>query len=143
MDDLSGLRTARLLMRRWRNSDREPFAALNADPEVMRYLPSPLDRAGSDRVVGRIEQRFEEQGFGLWALEVLSTGEFVGFTGLNPMPEGVPGTGDFEVGWRLARRAWHRGMRPRQVARRSTWGGGWGSRSSGRSPRWSTSPPSP
>jgi RimJ/RimL family protein N-acetyltransferase len=96
-------------MRRWRDSDRDPFAELNADPEVMRYFPFLPDRAMSDRVVDRIEERFEEQGFGLWALELLDTGEFIGFTGLNPMPEGVPGAGDQEVGWRLARRAWGHG----------------------------------
>jgi RimJ/RimL family protein N-acetyltransferase len=103
------VRTERLLMRRWRESDRAPFAALNADPEVMRYFPAPLDRATSDRAVDRFEQRFEEQGFGLWALEVVETGEFIGFTGLNPMPEGVPGAGEQEVGWRLARHAWGKG----------------------------------
>lgn len=103
------LTTARLLLRRWRDTDREPFAALNADPEVMRHFPAPLDRAASDAWVDRCEQRFDEQGFGLWALEVRSTGEFIGFTGLNPMPAGVPGEGEYEVGWRLARGAWHRG----------------------------------
>ena len=96
-------------MRRWRDSDRAPFAALNADPEVMRYFPAPQDRAESDRSIDRFEQRFDQQGFGLWALEVLATGDFIGFTGLNPMPDGVPGAGDQEVGWRLARHAWHRG----------------------------------
>jgi RimJ/RimL family protein N-acetyltransferase len=89
-------------MRRWREADREPFAALNADPEVMRYFPAPLDRAASDATVDRIEDLFQRQGFGLWALEVSATGEFIGFTGLNPMPGGVPGAGGMEVGWRLA-----------------------------------------
>lgn len=103
------VRTARLLMRRWRESDRAPFAALNADPEVMRYFPSTQDRATSDSSIDRFEQRFAEQGFGLWALEIAATGEFIGFTGLNPMPDGVPGEGGFEVGWRLARGAWHQG----------------------------------
>ncbi len=103
------VRTHRLLMRRWRDSDRAPFAALNADPEVMRYFPAPLDRAASDALVDRIEARFVEQGFGLWALEVVETGAFIGFTGLNPMPDGVPGSGGLEVGWRLARDAWGRG----------------------------------
>lgn len=103
------VRTARLLMRRWRESDRAPFAALNADPEVMRYFPSTQDQATSDSSIDRFEQRFDEQGFGLWALEIAATGEFIGFTGLNPMPEGVPGEGGFEVGWRLARAAWHHG----------------------------------
>jgi RimJ/RimL family protein N-acetyltransferase len=96
-------------MRRWREADREPFAALNADPEVMRYFPAPLDRAASDAMVDRIEDLFRWQGFGLWALEVFATGEFIGFTGLNPMPGGVPGAGGMEVGWRLARGAWHQG----------------------------------
>jgi RimJ/RimL family protein N-acetyltransferase len=103
------IRTERLLMRRWRESDREPFAALNGDPETMRYLLGTLDRAESDAFVDRIESRFREQGYGLWALEVVETGTFIGFTGLNPMPEGVPGEGGVEVGWRLARHAWHRG----------------------------------
>src|SRR5215469_16989707 len=96
-------------MRRWLESDREPFAALNADPETMRYFPSTLDRGESDAFVDRIEGRFEHQGYGLWALEVATTGEFIGFTGLNPMPDGVPGAGGTEVGWRLARQAWHYG----------------------------------
>jgi RimJ/RimL family protein N-acetyltransferase len=101
--------TERLLMRRWRDADREPYAALNADPEVMRYFPAVQDRATSDEGVDRMEALFERQGFGLWALELTETGQFLGFTGLNPMPDGVPGAGGMEVGWRLARHAWHRG----------------------------------
>jgi RimJ/RimL family protein N-acetyltransferase len=96
-------------MRRWRDEDRDPYAAMNADPEVMRYFPAPLDRAASDASVDQIEDRFHKQGFGWWALEVADTGEFIGFTGLNPMPDGVPGAGGMEVGWRLARHAWHHG----------------------------------
>lgn len=103
------IRTHRLLMRRWSEADREPFAAMNADPEVMRYFESIQDRRTSDAFVDRIEQRFEKQGFGLWAIEVMKTGEFIGFTGLNPMPAGTPGAGGMEIGWRLARQAWHRG----------------------------------
>jgi RimJ/RimL family protein N-acetyltransferase len=103
------IRTDRLVMRRWRDSDREAFAAMNADPEVMRYFPATLDQAASDALIDRIENRFEGQGFGLWALEITATAEFIGFTGLNPMPDGVPGAGGTEVGWRLARPAWHHG----------------------------------
>jgi RimJ/RimL family protein N-acetyltransferase len=103
------LRTDRLLMRRWRESDREPFAALNADPETMRFFPETLDRAASDAFVDSIETRFDRLGYGLWALEISGTREFIGFTGLNPMPAGVPGAGGVEVGWRLARQAWHHG----------------------------------
>ena len=97
-------------MRRWRDADRGPFAAMNADPEVMRYFPDTLDRAASDEYIDRIEALFERQGFGLWALEQAATGRFLGFTGLNPMPAGVPGAGGMEVGWRLARHAWHQGF---------------------------------
>jgi RimJ/RimL family protein N-acetyltransferase len=101
--------TARLLMRRWRDSDREPFADLNGDPETMRFFPAPISRAGSDALIDRIESCFDRLGYGLWALEVAATGEFIGFTGLNPMPDGVPGAGGVEIGWRLAKRAWHHG----------------------------------
>jgi RimJ/RimL family protein N-acetyltransferase len=101
--------TGRLLMRRWQESDRAPFAALNGDPETLKYFPATLDRAASDAFVDRIEARFEQQGYGLWALELIETGEFIGYTGLDPMPDGVPGSGGIEVGWRLAKHAWHNG----------------------------------
>ena len=103
------LLTARLRLRRWRAADRGPFAEMNADPEVMRYFPSPLDRTASDALVDRIETRFEEQGYGLWALERLADRAFLGFAGLNPMPPGTPGAGALEVGWRLARAGWGHG----------------------------------
>jgi RimJ/RimL family protein N-acetyltransferase len=103
------IRTDRLLMRRWRDADREPYAALNADPETMRYFPATLDRAASDASVEVFESRFELQGYGLWALEVIATGQFIGFTGLNPLPDAVPGSPGMEIGWRLARHAWHHG----------------------------------
>jgi len=104
------IRTTRLLMRRWRDADREPFAALNGDPETMRFFPATLDRAASDAAVAVIESRFELQGYGLWALEVIATGQFIGFTGLNPVPEIVPAGPGMEIGWRLARHAWHHGF---------------------------------
>jgi RimJ/RimL family protein N-acetyltransferase len=103
------LETDRLLLRRWRPADRELFAALNADPEVMRHFSGTMTREASDAFVDRIEALFEEQGFGLWALEVKDGDAFIGFTGLHPMPLGVPGAGGFEVGWRLARGAWGHG----------------------------------
>jgi RimJ/RimL family protein N-acetyltransferase len=103
------LRTDRLLMRRWLESDRALFAALNADPHTMRFFPQTLGRAASDALVDRIETWFDQLGYGLWALEVAQTGEFIGFTGINPMPDDVPGAGGTEIGWRLARHAWHHG----------------------------------
>lgn len=96
-------------MRRWGDADRDAYAAMNADPEVMRYFLATMDRAASDASIDRMESMFEAQGFGLWALEVADSAEFVGFTGLNPMPDGSPGAGGIEIGWRLARQAWHHG----------------------------------
>jgi len=101
--------TERLLMRRWQDPDREPFAELNGDPETMRFFPATMDRSASDAFIEIIEARFSRQGFGLWALEIAETGEFIGYTGLNPLPDDVPGGGGMEIGWRLAKRFWHRG----------------------------------
>ncbi|GAA1879856.1 GNAT family N-acetyltransferase [Actinomadura bangladeshensis] len=103
------LRTDRLIMRRWTEADREPFAALNADPQVMEHFPAPLTRQESDALVDRIERRFEESGFGFWALEVAGTGEFVGFTGLSVPRFDAHFTPAVEIGWRLARSAWGHG----------------------------------
>lgn len=100
------LRTDRLVLRRWRPEDREPFAALNADPEVMAQFPAPLSRAESDAFADRIEAHFDEHGYGLWVVE--GDGVFLGFTGLQ-WTEGLPCSPALEVGWRLARHAWGQG----------------------------------
>ncbi len=96
-------------MRRWADADREPFAAMNADPEVMRFFPAPLTRAESDAFVDRIQARLARDGHGLWALERRADGAFLGFTGLSPASESLPCAGAIEVGWRLARAAWGQG----------------------------------
>ncbi len=103
------LHTDRLVLRRWRDSDRAPFAALNGDPEVMRYFRAPLDRAASDAFIDRIEAGFEELGYGLWATEVRGSGAFIGFVGLARQTYDAPFTPAVEVGWRLARPAWGQG----------------------------------
>lgn len=100
------LRGERVLLRGWRPEDREPFAALNADPEVMRYFPKLLDRAESDAMADRIEACFETQDFGLWALEFPGKIPFAGFSGLWPAHPEVPCAPAIEIGWRLARTAW-------------------------------------
>jgi RimJ/RimL family protein N-acetyltransferase len=106
------LRTKRLLLRAWREADREPFAALNADPAVMEHFPSTLDRAESDELVDRIIERMDRQGFGLWAVEVDGGPRCIGFVGLNPIPFEAAFTPALEVGWRLARSAWGHGYAP-------------------------------
>ncbi len=96
-------------MRRWREGDREPFAAINADPAVMEHFPVALTRAQSDELIDAIEAAFDRDGHGLWALEVRSSGELVGFTGLAVPVFEAHFTPAVEVGWRLARTAWGNG----------------------------------
>lgn len=105
------LRTDRLVLRRWRDEDRAPFAALNADPEVMRFFPRPLSRAESDMLVDRIEAAFDEHGYGLWAVDVAGPGApgFIGFVGLVWQRFPAHFTPALEIGWRLARHAWGHG----------------------------------
>ena len=104
------LATDRLLLRRWTAADRAPFAALNADPEVMRWFPAPLTRGQSDALAAGIEEDLARQGWGLWALEERATGRFIGFTGLNRPTFEAPFVPAVEVGWRLARAAWGQGL---------------------------------
>src|SRR3954451_1804052 len=80
--EMTELRTDRLLLRQWKDGDREPFAALNADPAVMEHFPALMTREQSDALVDRLEASLMQRGYGLWALEVLATGRFIGFTGL-------------------------------------------------------------
>ena len=96
------LETERLLLRQWQPADREPFAAMNADPAVMRYFPAPLDRATSDAFADRNEAGIAERGWGLWVVELRSTGEFAGYVGLQPVPPSLPFAPAVEIGWRLA-----------------------------------------
>ena len=107
-EPVSELRTDRLRLRHWRPEDREPFAALNADPEVRRYFPSVLDRAESDAEADRHAAGLEERGWGLWAVEVVGGDPFVGYVGLAP----APFVDAVEIGWRLARSVWGRGYAP-------------------------------
>ncbi|WP_431950251.1 GNAT family N-acetyltransferase [Actinacidiphila sp. bgisy167] len=102
------LRTERLLLRRWRDRDLVPWAALNADPEVREHLGEPLTRKQSDASVARFLAEFDERGYGWWAVEIKASGEFAGFAGLDRVDDGLPFTG-VEIGWRLARAAWGKG----------------------------------
>ena len=103
------LGSARLVLRRWRDADLAPFAWMNADPEVMEHFPARLSREESDALARRFDARFDEQGFGVWALEIAATGEFIGFCGLNVPSFDAHFTPAVEVGWRLARPHWGHG----------------------------------
>lgn len=105
----SEVRTARLVLRHWEERDHAPFAALNADPEVMACFPSPLTRDESNELAQRCEAGLATNGFGLWALELLETGEFIGFTGLSVPRFAAHFIPAVEIGWRLARSHWGAG----------------------------------
>ncbi|MEU6710627.1 GNAT family N-acetyltransferase [Nonomuraea sp. NPDC046802] len=103
------METKRLIMRRWLDADRAPFASMNADPEVMEHFPSLLSREQSDAMVDRIERDFDTYGYGLWALEERESGRFIGFTGLVLQSFDAPLLPAVEIGWRLTRPAWGHG----------------------------------
>ena len=112
LDRIRELFTERLRLRQWVDADRAPFAALNADPEVMRYFPAPLDEAASNAYVDRIREHFAEHGYGLWAVETRHDGRFIGYVGLWPVGFDADFTPAVEIGWRLASQAWGRGYAP-------------------------------
>lgn len=116
------LRTERLLLRRWHADDRAPFAALCADPEVMRFVGDgrPLDAEAADASIERFERHWDEHGFGLWAVE--EDGVLRGFCGLAIpafLPAILPAV---EVGWRLERAAWGRGLATEAARAAVAWG---------------------
>ncbi|MBK5332096.1 MAG: GNAT family N-acetyltransferase, partial [Ilumatobacteraceae bacterium] len=77
------LRTDRLLMREWRETDRGPYAEMNGDPEVMRHFPSTLTPQQSDEMIDRMAAAWRDHEFGLWAVERCDTRELIGFVGLS------------------------------------------------------------
>src|SRR5579872_2594501 len=104
------LRTARLVLRPWREEDKEPFAAMNRDPAVMEFFPSDLDRAESDALADRFAAEGVQRGFCPWAVEGADDGTFIGFIGLHEVPDYLSIAPAVEVGWRLARAYWGRGL---------------------------------
>jgi RimJ/RimL family protein N-acetyltransferase len=105
----SGIQTERLRLRAWRHTDREPFAALNADPRVMEHFPSTLSPDESDRLADHVEAHFDRYGFGFWAVEVPGVAPFAGFIGLAVPRFEAHFTPCVEIGWRLSREYWDRG----------------------------------
>lgn len=106
---MAELRTDRLLLRPWRESDLEPWAAMNTDPEVREHLGGLLTREQSDAAVALMQAEFDQRGFGWWALEARETGEFIGRAGLDEVGDDMPFSG-VDIGWRLKRSAWGHGF---------------------------------
>ncbi len=95
-------------LRSWRPSDLDPYAAMNADEEVMRYFPALMTREESEASMKRAQQHIDEHGWGIWAVDV--DGEFAGFTGLKTPQFETSFTPCVEIGWRLARKFWGKGI---------------------------------
>ena len=104
------LETPRLLLRRWRDADREPFARLNSDPRVMEFMPACLPREESDRLIDRIEAHFDARGFSLLAAELRRERGFIGFVGLSVPDFEARFTPCVEIGWRIAAEHWNQGL---------------------------------
>jgi RimJ/RimL family protein N-acetyltransferase len=102
--------TQRLLLRQWRAADREPLAALNADPIVMAHFPAPLTREESDAMADRCERLIADRRWGVWATEIKATGEFIGVVGLHIPQDDLPISPCVEILWRLARAHWRKGF---------------------------------
>ncbi len=106
------LTTSRLILRRWRDDDIEPMAAINADPEVMRWIGDGTvrDLEQTRSGIAAVERQWEASGYGLFAITERASGDLVGFTGMAVpyfLPEIMPSV---EIAWRLARPYWGRGI---------------------------------
>ncbi len=106
---MSELATPRLQLRHWRAADAAPFAALNADPEVMQFMPGVLSCEQSDAFALQAQAQLVECGFGLWAVEVRAQRPFIGYVGLRPVSFAAPFTPAVEIAWRLGRAHWGHG----------------------------------
>ena len=103
------LKTARLLLRCWREEDFAPFAAMNADPLTMRFMPSVLTADETRALMERLEEHHRLHGFGVWAVEAPGVAPFIGFTGLQRVSFDAPFLPAVEIGWRLAPAFWGKG----------------------------------
>jgi len=104
------LRTERLLLRRWRDSDRLPFQRINADERVMEFMPKLLSVEASDALFEHAREHFDRHGFGPFAVEVLETDSFIGYVGLHVPGFDAPFMPAIEIGWRLAFEHWGHGL---------------------------------
>ncbi|PIE46210.1 MAG: GNAT family N-acetyltransferase [Gammaproteobacteria bacterium] len=105
------IKTKRLILRNWQASDRQHFAEMNADTEVMQFFPKMLTKEESNAQIGRMQAKHEQNGWGAWAVVVKKTGEFIGMVGLNEVEidNAIPETPFVEIAWRLRKAHWGKG----------------------------------
>ncbi len=106
---MSAIETDRLVLRNWREEDRQAFVEMNADPKVMRFFEKTRSRAEADAMLKRFVEEIDRDGYGFWALELRNSGEVIGFTGLRDVYFDAPFTPSVEIGWRLLARHWGNG----------------------------------
>ena len=102
------IETPRTILRCWSENDREPFAAMNADPDVMADLGGPIGRRESDAKLDRYKAAFDANGISRWVIES-KAGEFLGYAGVLLHADHVIGA-HADIGWRLVRSAWGDGI---------------------------------
>ncbi|MEQ1581761.1 MAG: GNAT family N-acetyltransferase [Steroidobacteraceae bacterium] len=110
MSELIEFETERLSLRQWRDADKAPLAAINADPRVMQFFPARLEHAQSDALFGELQNHIDYNGFGIWAVEEKATGTLIGAIGIQiPAPD-LPVFPCVEIAWRLAANQWGKGF---------------------------------
>ncbi|MEJ8851257.1 GNAT family N-acetyltransferase [Variovorax rhizosphaerae] len=110
MSHIHQIETERLLLRQWRRSDFPVFAQMSGDDEVMRFFPAKLSEEESNAMAQRCSDLIEQRGWGFWATQEKSSGSFIGFIGLHiPIAE-LPFSPCVEIGWRLSRPSWGKGL---------------------------------
>ena len=103
------MRTERLILRQWKDDDRQLFYDLNNDQNVMRYFPRNYTREESDLFIDENTDNISNNGWGCWAVETIDTAEFIGFVGLSQPADYHPCAANIDIGWRLKRSAWGNG----------------------------------
>ena len=107
--EMSSRRTERPVLRRWRDADVAPFAAINADPTAMRFMPGVITLGETRALIARFEEHHRVHGFGVMALETPGIAPFIGFVGLQRVGFEAPFVPAVEIGWRLAPAFWGKG----------------------------------
>ena len=110
--------TDRLILRRWKDSDREPFARMNSDPKVMEFFSSYRSRQESDKLLDWCYSQIDVHGFSFWAIERKDSNQFIGFVGLSRFKLDLPFCPCVEIGWRLRPEYWGQGFAT-EAARKS------------------------
>lgn len=109
---MSTLETERLILRRWKAVDFDAFVKLNSDPEVMRFFPNMLTPLQSIELARHLAQQLFHQQWGMWAVELKESGDFIGMLGLQPRvaSDGILDNDFVEIAWRLSRESWGNGF---------------------------------